>query len=460
MKRVFSFILAAILALSFAGCEKKNVGNNSKSDTAAQVQKNEYSNDQILFAVRDKRGVKDDTDILYCYNYKGDLIASKKYRSNWLDDYALYYSKYGLAPTYDDSTGKVGYADKNGIFVIEPKYNSAAAFSKDGIALVEVVIETGDSYGSDYKYGYINSNGEEITPLIYDYATSFYDCGYAIAKISKYDNEKNYIGAKQYIIDKKGKVITEIDDIASGMNIDAVYDDYYVCEISENEGIIFDYSNKELSRFKTTENETEIICYSLGKHSLERLTFKLDDSFSLLKAEKFNGKKFVDASEDYAMSLIISRKRVATTYTGYGFGIEKNGKILIPFKYDHIYVYNDYYVAIRQTGENVNDQKFDIYDKNFNKTAENIDHCFDYRNSNYGNGKSHLPSGYFEIILIKENDTLCGDYGIIDYKGNIIIEPIFERDISYCVYEESGRFIYSGEFNWYDQYTREFFPLI
>ncbi|NLZ99754.1 MAG: WG repeat-containing protein, partial [Clostridiaceae bacterium] len=61
------------------------------------------------------------------------------------------FSDNGLAAVKirDSGSGKWGYIDETGAFVIEPQFDSAQSFLDNGLALVEV----------DGKWGYIDETG-------------------------------------------------------------------------------------------------------------------------------------------------------------------------------------------------------------------------------------------------------------------------------------------------------------
>ncbi|MBQ6846030.1 MAG: WG repeat-containing protein [Oscillospiraceae bacterium] len=59
-----------------------------------------------------------------------------------------------LVPYYDEETEKYGYCTIEGEKKIEPQFDYASSFAENGLAAVKV----------DYKYGYINEKGEIIQP--------------------------------------------------------------------------------------------------------------------------------------------------------------------------------------------------------------------------------------------------------------------------------------------------------
>ena len=72
------------------------------------------------------------------------------------------------------------------------------------------------------------------------------------------------------------------------------------------------------------------------------------------------------------------------------------------------------------------------------KTAENIEYrnisCFDY-------SETFLPEGYFFIWVDGSEDDLMG---VVDYKGNIIVEPVFYRGIYVNEYAGKSEWSYDG----------------
>ena len=68
--------------------------------------------------------------------------------------------------------GKWGYVDKTGEFVIKPQFDLAHQFANNGLALVmpEWENERHSYYG---KYGYINTKGEMVIEPVFEYAEDF-----------------------------------------------------------------------------------------------------------------------------------------------------------------------------------------------------------------------------------------------------------------------------------------------
>lgn len=428
--------MAMILLFTLSACRQKQASDNTEVKT-------KYSEEEPLFFMSDSCENDDDSHIIYSYNYSGDLISQ-------VDSYVGYYAENGLAVAFDKSTGLVGYIDKDGVYQIEPIYTDAAPFSKDGIAMVKKQVKNNDEdYTNDEKIGYINSKGEEIIPCIYDDATSFFNCGYAIAKRIDYtyDDNGNRLSGKlsYYILDKKGNEIVKKENVYEKANGDewldmptsdentilAVYKNYYL-----SNGGIYDYSGKLLYAPEEASNENIRYQLNYDQYNIERIVIELEEDLLSVKSsvtEKFDGEKFINVKEllDYKYY----SKRVATTQSGYGYGVEVNGKAVIPFEYDAITRCGTFFIGIKYTGTPTYlNQIIDIYDEEYNKTAENIGYAFRDRG-----GMCELPNGYFQVI-IENSDYEGGVYGIIDYTGKIIVEPKYGNAPIVNSYEGTGVF--------------------
>ena len=116
-------------------------------------------------------------DIWYIIDKTGNVKAQlKDYR------YVSGFSE-GFAQVTKD--GKYGFVDKNGKDVVPPIYDDVQDFN-EGFAQV----------AKDGKYGFVDQTGKEVVPLIYDSVDSFSD---GLARVEK-DGKRNYI-------DKTGKEV-------------------------------------------------------------------------------------------------------------------------------------------------------------------------------------------------------------------------------------------------------------
>jgi hypothetical protein len=78
---------------------------------------------------------------------------------------------------------EIGYVDKDGKFIINPQFDEAYLFSKDGLAKVK----------KEGKYGFINKEGKLVVPYQFLQATSFYEglaCVVTESSAPYYINEK------------------------------------------------------------------------------------------------------------------------------------------------------------------------------------------------------------------------------------------------------------------------------
>lgn len=128
----------------------------------------------------------------------------------------------GLAGIKLKSTGKVGFIDKTGEFVIPCEYDSFGPFN-DGLAYVS----------KDGKYGYINTKNEVVIPFAYDAA---FGAGSGLASVGK--------GGKYGLVDYNNNIVVpfEYDDISSfeGGAAYAVKDGYVyiITEKAEQEPVL------------------------------------------------------------------------------------------------------------------------------------------------------------------------------------------------------------------------------
>ena len=86
-------------------------------------------------------------------------------------------------------TGKTGFINANGIYIVPAQYEKATSF-QNGIATVR----------SSGKWSYIDTKGKVILPAKYDMASAFNSDGTAEVRIGK----------DRYRIDRTGKILEEL----------------------------------------------------------------------------------------------------------------------------------------------------------------------------------------------------------------------------------------------------------
>lgn len=415
IKKALSLAMSLVMVLSLFGCGKEN---NEIDETKGTTESNEtvgtnqdtnspYAEDQVLFVAQNRYDLEEDSHIKHFYNYKGELLSS-----NDTSRTSVYYvptnHKGGLSPALDFVSSQYGYVTKNGDFAIEPKFGGAYPFSDDGIALV-----------INEKYMYIDTNGEQVFTDTFDFATSFYENGYAIVGIGDYP----YGDCNYGVIDSNGKYIIE----PQYYSICDIEGEYILCRNNEI-GIyhIYNLLGELIYELNLVENsQYGDYLYCRGKN-----IFAYSEETNIIYI--FNGKEFVV----YDKTIINEETKIITAEeSGRGYGVSYKGESVIPCEYQNIIFMNGYYIA--ENSYLV--ESYDIYNENFEKTAEGIEYDLTDYISYTKYSYNSLPEGYFYIIEEDERDGK-DMYGIIDYTGKIIIEPVFVDNIYSNIYESTGLF--------------------
>ncbi|MFT4204501.1 MAG: WG repeat-containing protein [Chitinophagaceae bacterium] len=102
-----------------------------------------------------------------------------------------------LTPFKDEATRLYGYKSPTGAIRISPRYNMANGF-RSGMAAVNKGAVVTNVTANGGKWGYIDSTGNLVIPMIYDYVQDF-----------KGDSARVVRDGKKYLIDKKGKIIDQ-----------------------------------------------------------------------------------------------------------------------------------------------------------------------------------------------------------------------------------------------------------
>lgn len=453
MKKFLSIFMVLALLLGTVGCgkqmpeymdatdakyhDKETEGEENESvleeETTVAVQ---FDGNSPLFAAQDNIDDDRDYDSVYYYNYKGDFLYSVYEENIGL------YSSNGMAPAKDPSTGKYGFVDQSGVFVIEPQWDATRSFSDDGVALV--VIKNEEYYDgyqhSTYKYGFINEKGEQIVPCIYNFATSFFSNGLAI--VAKEIEKDEDIYMEFGVIDMDGNVIVPL----KYERFHYITGNYILCRTSENtEGggtarafiDIYDLNGKLVWQEQYYEKDgSQRYRYEVSGETLIRYTDEREwlgeywSDFQVIEEAVFDGKAFqpIEIKNDVR----VESRRVATSSSGTAYGLVRGEETVIPFNYDKIEEYNGYYVAIQYVGSQT---LCDIYNNLFEKTAEDIPYWIE-TDRNYPAGPDILlPAGYFWA-----RGRIEGSYdrhGVVDYTGKVIV-PVKYGDVYLYTYEGFG----------------------
>lgn len=210
-------------------------------------------------------------------------------------------------------------------FLIKPKYDKIDEFNS-GIAVVKL----------NKKYGYIDKTGKEITPIIYDVASSSSDGNSFTSADGAYDCEKNR---------------TVIGDGAIKGNV--IYEDYEntMFEVEMNESKFhIDKFGKEYKRFK------EILL----PYNYEQINYLQGGLICILVNGKYglinkNGDKLTEFKYDnniyfrdgYAIVEQISKTNCETMTKGY---INETGKEITPIIYDECLEFYGGLAAVKKNG--------------------------------------------------------------------------------------------------------------
>ena len=187
---------------------------NKKGEVVVEVGSSSPGNFSDGIAISDNKIIDKSGKVLantqydQIFRYNGDIIAVDRNVGYMIIDksgspltgYLDFLPNYseGLAVTKVD--GKVGYADKTGKVVIEPKFDAGGNFS-EGLASVKV----------DDKWGYIDKKGQYVINPQFEWAGSFSE---GLAEMS--------VDRKSGFIDKTGKVViapqfVNVDDFSGGL---------------------------------------------------------------------------------------------------------------------------------------------------------------------------------------------------------------------------------------------------
>lgn len=312
--------------------------------------------------------------------------------------------------------------------------------AREGLSIVE----------KDNKWGFVDKQGKEVIPLIYDAVIDFKQ-GYASVKPA---GENTYID-----IDKTGKKVT----------IPPYYDDSYekadrhLAGISDNEPFD-DLSND----YPSDKENVKILCYpNYNKcHAMNRrgkilvslqAGYEEIDDFSndgLARVRKNNkwgfvsklGEEVIPVKYDRANAFSEGLTMVGQKNTYYI--IDENGEIIttLTFDLDEFGYFNNGKITVEK------DKKVGVIDKygkiiipiEYNNIFELSDNSYRVEKDNKAgiinqNGKTIIPIEYDEIDDFSQNLTIVtkdGKKGIINKQGKIIIPIKLNYDYMFFFSED------------------------
>lgn len=205
------------------------------------------------------------------------------------------------------------YIDKTGKIVLGP-YRAAKTFS-EGLAVVAI----GDY--PDFKYGFINKQGETVIPFEYDYAYSFSE---GLAVVGVYADEERH-NLQHGVIDKTGKAIVPIgkykyiDSFSEGFAI--------VCDAQYKRGVI-DRNGREVVPCK------DWVLHDFHDGWSRAWKTKTDEVGYVSK----NGEEMLfgkyDVVNDFSEGMaVVGVEDPKTSQVKYGY-IDTTGREVTPCKYD------------------------------------------------------------------------------------------------------------------------------
>lgn len=211
-----------------------------------------------------------------------------------------------------------GLADKFGNIVAYPQYDRIELFSENGLAAVRQ---------GDYE-GYINTDGDEVIPLIYEVARDFSE-GLALVRypreFDKYNDPPLFIGEKTYYgyINSRGdEVIPFQFDSATN------FSEGLACVEVEGEWGIIDKRGRYIMRPWVVCDD--VMEFQYGIAITERNTNVEDITYGFITADGYVSRNtYTDLFVDDTGYLIAAKNG------RYGY-IDSNENILVPFKYDQL----------------------------------------------------------------------------------------------------------------------------
>ncbi len=387
------------------------------------------------------------SEIMDLYDSIGQKEESKFVFSEYNPDFLF---TNGVTPFKSTGNDKMGFVDKNGNYIIEPKFDNAHPFAENGLARVqqnmcwgyintsgEYVIEPkfGNAYDFDEngmalvfyegRHGFIDKKGNWIVENKYTSIGKFAENG--LAKVGAYIGDEHYYG----FIDREGneviapKFAGDGDGYGCGdfakCGLAAVYSDgkygfidstgtfviepqfMTVSDFGDN-GLAFARMSDDKAGYINTSGEfvftfTDKYVYSgkpFDSHGLAKISIAgrpviIDEA----------GNKVIDQNISDISDFDENGIAVAKSNGKYGF-IDKTGEFVIEPAYKQAYAFANGYARVKL------DEGWGFIDTSGKVVVE----------SAYYRATDMYADGY--SVVIKDGETY--DYAIIDTNGSIIVD--------------------------------------
>ncbi len=293
-----------------------------------------------------------------------------------------------------EKDGKWGYINKLGQWAIEPQFDEACAFQKNGYAIVG--IEAKDDKGSETMiYGLIDKSGNYVIEPTFGLLYPFDNNGLALVKGN---------GDAGYI-DISGKDLTK-PGFTSSKTTRFWSNDYAVVSIRTEGDIKVGVIDSE-GKYIIGPQYNNVFILENGCFMVENKD--VTEGSDTVATERRYG--IVDKDNNIILpieyySIICGDDGIyAVERYGDAYHVDKNGNPLYKQRFDYVSVFDEYGVAVART----KDDTYGLIDKNGNYITEPV---YDYI----------LNWGSFGTYLVKKDSK----YGFINYKNEKITDIIFE----------------------------------
>ena len=325
------------------------------------------------------------------------------------ETFKIGFSPYKVCYPYSEGLAAVckktkwGYIDKEGNEIIPQVYDMVGSFS-EGLA---AICKKG-------KWGYIDKGGNEIIQCIYDGADSF---SQGLAMV--------IINGEYNVIDKCGnKIIPNTHTLVYLLSHHA---------ISEGFIAVKDIKNLKCGFINAKGKEVIPCIYTHVNRFSEGL------AMVRIEAKSERTKEIEKKLDSWCVCDSIKAEFISMCYEGPCGFIDRNGNEVIPCIYDDASDFSEGLAVIVKNG------KYGFIDKNGNEVIP----CIYDDASDFSQG----------MARVKKRDK----YGFIDRYGNQIIPCIYERESIATILEVEGDFIWNkknGKFGFINKNGKEVVPCI